>query len=158
MRCTKDANHRRRQHRQDRRQGPQGGLTLIEVMLALSILAAGLLAMLTVNIHAFRGGAQGHHVSEAARIAQDQMEILQRTPWVGLPVSAWSALTPVNGTISGAGVTVPQVYNWQFRVTAFPADPALRLVDVQVFWREPNQPAASPNKRYAMSSTRFNAP
>ena len=45
------------------------GFTLIEAMIAMSILAFGLLALAAMQLHAMKGGASGRNTSEAADIA-----------------------------------------------------------------------------------------
>ena len=56
-------------------------MTLLEVMIALAVLAMGLLAMLAMQISAMRGGKYGRHTTEAAQLARDQMEYLHRLDW-----------------------------------------------------------------------------
>lgn len=133
------------------------GLTLIEVMVALTILAVGLLGMLVMQTNAMQGSRHGRQVSEAARFAQEQMEFLQRQPWAAIPPSAWSAPRTVQGPVNGAGLTVPQNYQVTWRVQAGP-DPALRLVDVQVAWIAPDAPVGAAGSLYAISSVRHNDP
>ena len=133
------------------------GLTLLELMVALTILAVGLIGMLTMQTQALQGSRHGKHVSEAARVAEEQMEFLQRQPWLNIPPSAWSAPRTVQGPINGAGPSSPQSYNVTWRVQAGP-DADLRLLDVQVTWTKPDAPAGSPGSFYAISSVRHNDP
>jgi type IV pilus assembly protein PilV len=133
------------------------GLTLIELMVALTVLSLGLLGMLTMQTQALRGSAHGKHVSEAARVAEQQMEFLTRQPWAAIPPSAWSAPRAVNGPTGGAGPTAPQQYAVTWRVQAGP-DADLRLLDVQVTWRDPELPVGAPGGMYAISSVRHNDP
>lgn len=137
-----------------------GGMTLLEVMVAMAILAGGLLAMLTMQITAMKGGRSGRDSTEAARIAQDQMEFLHRLAWTDPQAqpTAWTATVPVTGALSGAGPgAAAQNYNLQWRIQATP-DPNVRLIDVRVNWTEPGQPAGVPPRRYAISSARHNDP
>ena len=140
----------------------RAGLTMIEVIVALAILAGGLLTMLTMQISAMRGGRQGRDHTEAARIAQDRMEFLHRVDFTDPQVvpQAWTALVNVNGSVTGGGGGGPQIaqaYGLQYRVQAT-ADPNLRLIDVRVTWTEPGAPPAAPPRRYAVSSLRHNDP
>jgi Tfp pilus assembly protein PilV len=135
---------------------------MIEVIVALAILAGGLLTMLTMQISAMRGGRQGRDHTEAARIAQDQMEFLHRVDFADPLVSpqAWTPLVAVNGAVTGGGgggAQLAQVYNLQYRVQAT-ADANLRLIDVRITWTEPGAPVAAPPRRYAVSSLRHNDP
>ena len=133
------------------------GLTLLELMVALTILAVGLLGMLTMQTQALQGSRHGKHVSEASRVAEEQMEFLQRQPWDDIPPSAWSAPRVVQGPINGAGPSLPQSYNVIWRVQAGP-ETTLRLLDVQVTWTTTDAPAGSPGSLYAISSVRHNDP
>ena len=130
-------------------------------MIALSILAVGLLAMLAVQISALRQGRMGRHVTQAAQVARDAMELLQRVDWTDprLAPTAWTALQPVTTVVQSAGGPAQeQVFNVQWRITNDVADANLRLLDVRVLWNESGQGAAAPPRRYAMSSIRHNDP
>ena len=133
------------------------GLTLLELMVALTILAVGLLGMLSMQTQALQGSRHGKHVSEAARVADEQMEFLLRQPWDDIPLSGWSAPRVVQGPINGTGPNVAQTYNVTWRVQAGP-DAELRRLDVQVAWTTPDAPAGSPGSMYAISSIRHNDP
>jgi type IV pilus assembly protein PilV len=150
---------RTNRRRNPRRNGLEAerGLSLLEVMVALTILAVGLLGMLTMQMQALNGSRQGKHVSEAARVAEQQMEFLQRQPWAAIPPSAWSAPRTVQGPMNGAGPTVAQPYNVSWRVQAGP-DASLRLLDVQVTWTTPDAPVGAPASFYAISSVRNAGP
>jgi len=115
--------------------------------------------MLTMQIQASRGSRAGRDVTEAARIAQDQMELLHRLPWAGIPATAWTPNVQVNGVSAQTtgGPFVAQVFNVQFRIQAVAGDTNLRQLDVRVTWTEPNQGGAAP-RRYAMSTIRHNDP
>ena len=133
------------------------GLTLLELLVAMTILAIGLIGLLAMQTQALQGSRHGRHVSEAARVAEQQMEFLQRQPWAAIPPSAWSAPRTVNGPSNGAGPSAAQAYSIIWRVQAGP-DPALRLIDVQVNWISPQAPVGSPGSTYAISSVRHNDP
>jgi Tfp pilus assembly protein PilV len=135
---------------------------MLEVMISLAILAGGLLAMLALQISAMRQGRVGRDFTEAAFIAQDRMEQLQRLGWADPQVqpTGWTAVVNRQGALTGGGgggAQVAEVYGVQERITAT-ADANLRLIDVRVTWVEPNAPAAAPAKRYAISSQKYNSP
>ena len=137
-----------------------GGLTLLEVVVALGILAVGLLSMLAMQIHALQQGRVGRDVTEAAMIAQQQMENLHRIAWAAAAPVPWQAPQAVNGATTGGGgpgAQLAQVFNLTWRIQAT-ADPNVRLVDVQVTWAEPNDPPGAPPRRYAMSTARHDDP
>ena len=66
--------------RSDTTRRRRAGFSMIEMMLALVILAGGLLAMLSVQVQALKQGRYGRHTTEAMQIARDQMELLMRLP------------------------------------------------------------------------------
>lgn len=140
-----------------RRRKRRAGLSMVELLLALTVLALGLIGMLTMQTLALQGSQHGKNVSEAARVAEEQMEWLQRQDWAAIPVSPWSAPRLVQGPAIGAPNEVPQTYSVIWRVQAGP-NAALRTIDVQVTWTPPEAPAAAPPRLYAVSSVRHNDP
>jgi prepilin-type N-terminal cleavage/methylation domain-containing protein len=137
----------------------KGGFTLIEAMVALTILAVGLLGMLGLQLRAMERAEWGRHSSEAARIVGDKLEELNRVSW-GDPLlqpTAWTVGNAVALTIqSPTGAVQQQSFNLQWRVTADAADTSLRHVDVRATWMEKDQRAGALPRRYAASTTRFN--
>lgn len=152
---------RRRSFRRRAAGRAESGLTLLEVMISLSILAVGLLAMLAMQASALKQGRYGRHTTMGAQIARDEMELLKRVPWADprIQPTGWTAPTAVPVTVqTPAGAIQEQVFNVSRRVTQDPADANLRLVDVRVTWVEPTMPPNAPPRRYAMSSVRHNDP
>jgi type II secretory pathway pseudopilin PulG len=143
--------------RTSRRAKRLAGLSLIELMIAMTVLALGLIAMLTMQTVALQGSRHGKQTSEAASVAEQQMQWLQRQAWAAIPVSAWSAPRAVLGPPVGGQSGAPQSYAVSWRVQAGP-DTSLRLIDVQVTWITPESPAATPPSLYAFSSVRHNDP
>ena len=136
-------------------------MTLLEVMIALAVLAVGLLAMLAVQVSAMRSGKYGRHTTQAAQLARDQMELLHRLEWADpqMAPTAWTAPVPTPVTVQSAGGPQQEmIYNVSYRITNDAVDPNLRLVDVRVTWTEMNAPAGAPPRRYAMSTIRHDDP
>jgi prepilin-type N-terminal cleavage/methylation domain-containing protein len=142
-------------------------MTLIEVMIALAVLAIGLLAMLAMQVSAMRSGKYGRHTTQAAQLARDQMEYLHRLDWADplMAPTAWTAPTfmgtagPVNVVVQSAnGPQQEMNYTVSHRITNDAVDANLRLLDVRVNWTELNAPAGAPPRRYAMSTIRHNDP
>ena len=137
----------------------RSGFSLIEMMFALTILAGGLLAMLTAQVSALKQGKYGRHATEAAQVARDQMEYLLRLPWAAAAVQPtnWTVATPVSLKFQDdAGQVQQQVFNisWRIQAAAFSAD--IRTVDVRVLWTEAEAAAGSPTRRYVISSNKNN--
>jgi prepilin-type N-terminal cleavage/methylation domain-containing protein len=143
------------------RRRARAGFSMIEMMFAMVILAAGLLAMLTSQIHALKQGKYGRHTTEAMQIARDQMERLVRLPWgdAAVAVQGWTAPNAVTLAFQNdQGDVVQQQFNVSYRVTAAAAPLAteLRLIDVDVQWNEADADPAAPARRYVLSSTKKN--
>jgi prepilin-type N-terminal cleavage/methylation domain-containing protein len=134
-----------------RRTRSRSGFSLIELMIALVILAVGLLTLASAQIHAMAGGRSGKHLSQAVTIAQQQMELSQRIAWANLPTSGWSSVGTVDNDIEGPTTMTEQSYAVSQRVTDLVLS-QLRSVEVQVAWNEPRRG----NRSYTLSSVRFN--
>ena len=138
------------------------GLTLVEVMIALAILAVGLLAMLAMQIQAMTGGKRGRHSSTAALIAQRQMETFHRLAWIDAAIQdtgGWvMGADTVTSDVQGAAYGTEQTYNVDWRIQDHPTNNLLREIDVRVTWYEPKDPPppAAPRHRYAVSGFRYN--
>ena len=135
----------------------RGGVTLIELMVALTVLAFGLnyptpLVLLAL-IHALRGSTTGRHQTMAASIAQSQMEQLQRVSWndPSLNPGGWTAPIVVNQVVEAPVNMIEQTYALSWRVTDLVVGQR-RSIDVRVTWNDPNRP----NRSYAVSSVRYN--
>lgn len=61
--------------------GPNNGFSLIEVLLAMVILAVGLLAVAQLQVHAIRGLGFARHLSIATQLAGQQLEFLRSLPY-----------------------------------------------------------------------------
>ncbi len=130
-----------------RTQRRSAGFSLLEALIALSILGVGLLALAAMQLHAMRGGESGRRTSEAAAIAQARMEQLQRATWTDVaPTGGWTA----GSTISSPGQSGVD-YEVRWRVADVVAG-STRTIDVQVNWDEPERGSRS----LAISSMRFN--
>jgi prepilin-type N-terminal cleavage/methylation domain-containing protein len=141
----------------------RAGFTLVEVMIAMVLLAFGLLAMLALQLHAMRGGQVGRHYTGAAQVARDRMELLQRLPWDHadvMPTGGWVADGNVTANVEHEtlGQAAEMVYARDYRIVADAAQPLqLRHIDVRVTWYEESDPGppAPPRRRYAITSVRF---
>jgi len=59
----------------------QSGFTILEVMIAISILAIGLLAVFSGQNMAIRGNDRASHLTEGMTLAQDKLEELLASPY-----------------------------------------------------------------------------
>jgi prepilin-type N-terminal cleavage/methylation domain-containing protein len=96
----------------------KGGFTILEVMVAISILAVGLMAIFTAQSRSIRGNTDANRQTEAMTFAQDRMEELLALPYEDL-----------DGT--GSPVTAPGGYEVAWTVTEY-ASENYKLIEVEV--------------------------
>jgi type IV pilus modification protein PilV len=146
-----------------RRTRTSAGLSLLEVMIAMTILAVGLLGMLSMQLQAMSSTSTGRHVTDAARIGLDQLETLKYQSWASTAPTAWTAPVVVTGAeavapvavVAGAPAAVPQAFNISWRISAVAGLVDARQIDVRVTWRENGDHAGMPPRRYAVSSFKY---
>ncbi len=143
----------------------QRGFTLIEVMAAMAMLGFGLLALSTLQIRAMKEGGSGWRTNQAAVIARDALEVVQRLPWAQVAATGGFAAPPwisfggypagdIPVTVAGSGSTTNlfEVYSVRWRVTDNGGSAFLRDVDIQVSWNEDH----FPNRQLTLSTLRYN--
>ena len=64
------------------------GFSLIEVVIALFILAIALLALAGLMVSTTKNNSFGGHMTEAATFAQDKLEQLRAAPWASIVAGA----------------------------------------------------------------------
>jgi prepilin-type N-terminal cleavage/methylation domain-containing protein len=160
---------------QDRRS--RAGFTLIELMITLTVLGTGLLAMLVLQTQALADGARGKHTSGAAMVARDQLERIQNTPFSDddLQPTDWADPPWLDNTgdpdlsagevavrvTQPGGTVIEQVYTVWYKVIADPGGNAdLRFVDLEVVWQEAgisnNRPTRTGQPTVALSTLLVN--
>lgn len=142
-----------------------GGFTLVEVLIAVTILAVGILGVAGLAGTAIRSSGYTQALTQATNLAQERIEALQSVPFNN--VEATDAVTtspfdlrrtctgptgPVNlpvytCTPTVAAVTVGnKTFTWAYTVTyidlngdgtASPATDGLKRVDVTISWTDP---------------------
>lgn len=103
------------------------GFSLIEVVIALFILAICLLALAGLMVTTARNTSFGGHMTEAAIFAQDKLEQLRGAPWTGIIAGADTAL-------GATGIS----YARSWTVTANPTNDQ-RGVTVTMNWTDPTK-------------------
>ena len=151
-------------HRHER--GSQG-FTLIEVMLALVILAVGMLTLAVMQLQALKQGSQGKHTGDATAIARSFLEQTNRLPWSVLstaqtaggwqtPGADWPGQPASTVTVNrpdGLAASTEHTYTITWQVTDIGAAPVcLRDVQVKVSWTEDGSSTA---KQHIIGTRRY---
>lgn len=143
------------------RRGSTDGFSLLEVVIAMAILAFGLLTLALMQMQALTQASAGRHTAEGARVARSYLEQVHRIPWSVLEGStgagwedpAWAAADASYDTRvdSPAGGTVNEhTYNVQWQVTN--VSTCLRDVQVRVAWQEED---VSAGKQLVLATRRY---
>ncbi len=103
------------------------GFSLIEVMIALFILAISLLGLAGLMVATTRNNSFGGHMTEAATFAQDKLEQLRASPWAGIMAGA--------DTVGGTGISTGISYARSWTVTPNP-DGTQRWIRITINWTD----------------------
>ncbi len=144
----------------------RAGFSLIELMIAITILSFGILSMTLMQLTALKQGSAGRHTVDAAAVGRTYLEQVHRLPWAvlttiqdtGWATPAWAGVrssidTAVN---SPDGVTqIENTYNVQWRVVSIvPAAPCMVDVEMRVTWVE--TPEVGQTKVLDLATRRYN--
>ena len=113
----------------------QKGLSLIELMIAMSVLALGMLAAASMQYSAVRNNTTGNVHTQAAMLAEAQLEILknQDIDSAALAPGDYSDPTPIDENGNPGGI-----YNRSWRID--PLGASARRIRVTVQWRKFGDP------------------
>lgn len=124
----------------------RGGFTLIEVLVALTILAVGLLALALLQTTAIKGNAVASKSTIATQLGQDQLETFRHVAWgtvVSSPAGGYDTgtMTPVYTAFPGSEGSVFNVGGANFYLAWLVTNttPTLRTVTVWVCWQDDRQ-------------------
>lgn len=106
----------------------QGGFTLVELLIAMALSTVGLLGLLALQMIAINGNMMSRNFGEAIGIAQQRLEVAERTPYASLATLAESATANIDPTTDVAGTATQAIYTRTTTVTAN----ADNTTDVQV--------------------------
>jgi len=79
------------------------GFTLIEILIALTILSVAFLALAGLMAQTTRNNSFGGRITEAATFGQDKLEELRAASWV--------AITPGSDTMNSNGMNYSRTWN-----------------------------------------------
>jgi len=106
------------------------GFTLLEVLVALVILAVGLLATAKMEVTSVRGNFFSHYLMQGSIVAQDRLEFLDNLPYSS-PLLAAGSHSDGTANIPGSGI----VFNRLYRVTD--NNPAgYKIINYTVTWND----------------------
>jgi prepilin-type N-terminal cleavage/methylation domain-containing protein len=119
------------------------GFTLVEVLVALTVIAVGVVSLAQLALTARGAANSAWMVTTASVLAQDQMERLRATGWPSASTTWCCDFFDGNGEwlASGGDPPVGTTYARRWSVTPLPADPSSACV-LQV-WITSRRPAGS---------------
>ena len=88
------------------KQRREAGFTLLEVIIAISILSVGLLAVASMQTAAIRGNDNAYRITEGATLAQDRLEYLLARPYDDPLLSIGTGKADPSPTIPTPGYTI----------------------------------------------------
>jgi prepilin-type N-terminal cleavage/methylation domain-containing protein len=144
----------------------QRGVTLVEMMVALGIMAFGILTMALMQLAALKQGTQGQHTTDAAAVGRTYLEQVHRLPWSELTTAvaagdwtnpSWlganSSVTLALDTPTTSSAAPGQTYAVAWRVTDVAGNTCLRDVEIRITWNE--EDFAAP-RTITLSTRRYN--
>jgi type IV pilus assembly protein PilV len=123
------------------------GFTLIEVMIALVILAVGLLALMTLQIVSIRANAFSSEMTYAGMLAQSRLERIRNTPYDN--VNPGTVTDTVDATTSTKGMA----YTVQTTVDDNTPATDMKTITLRIDWT--GTPAGSAGGSTANFTTSF---
>ena len=106
------------------------GFSLIEVLVALVILAIALLALAGLMVTTTKNNSWGGHLTEAATFAQDKLEQLRATPFGMIALNTTQTDNPVGST----GITYTR--SWVAVPNIPPPGNTLDVITITVSWAD----------------------
>ena len=125
--------------------GSAAGFSLIEVMIAIAVVAVGLLGIAAMQLKALRGGQSGRVFTQASEFAHDQLEQLRAQSVGNLTATGdppdWSPPTALTAQVRNekGNDIVTQTFQRSQRIAN--AGNNLWTIDVRVQWTNRNSDA-----------------
>ena len=127
------------------RQSTEGGFTLIDVLIGISIFAIGILAVASMQYRTVRNTTVANLTSQATMLAHEKMEEIKTAPFADL-------VNEVENNIDGEG-NAGGIFNRTTTITtpAAPLGDHVRQVQVQVQWNA----AHGGNRTFVLNSLTY---
>jgi prepilin-type N-terminal cleavage/methylation domain-containing protein len=131
------------------------GFTLIEVMIALVILAVGLLALMTMQIVSIRANAFSSEMTYSTMLAQQQLETLRNLPFTD--ANLFGTTPPTPPTLHTLPLPIIDAkggsYSVSWQVEDTTAD--MKTITLDVTWQSRRQGEASQTSEQQTVRTRM---
>ncbi len=108
----------------------QKGFTLLELLIALVILAIGLLGLAGLHVAAIKGNVSGFKLSTASAVAQERIEDLKA---MDATAAALSAGIHADGNVAVQGIVYTRTYTIQDNTPV----PGTSTITFTISWTEP---------------------
>ncbi len=112
------------------------GFTMLELVIAMGILATGLLAVAAAQLGALHSSARSRSLIDAIHLAQSQMEALQAMPLASLPATGADPDNPIDrdGGPLDPGALDQTSFNRSWTITTDSPVPGITDISVRVQW------------------------
>lgn len=106
----------------------QGGFTIIELLIALTVLIIGLTGIVQLQMSGVRASSYSRHATEASVLAEDRMEVLRTAPL---------AAGTTTDTTDAQGIVDPDDEGYYTREsTVTDLGSGMWDIEVKITWRE----------------------
>ncbi len=116
---------------------PPHGFTLIEVMIALTIMSVGVLSIGMAQLSALKLSTMSSRLSQGMYLAEEQMEIFRSTPWGPTFTTAATNVPDPGGLITPVQGDSAQ-FNRSWTITPNAPPHGLTGITVTVVWTNSN--------------------
>lgn len=111
----------------------ESGFTLLEVMVALGLLAFGLLAVAAAQLGALRLSSRSKNLTHAMHLAQQQVEVFSAIGQANLPADG-TYNDPNNPIASAEGGADQSTYNRRWTIQSNSPFPGITSIVIEVDW------------------------
>jgi type IV pilus assembly protein PilV len=108
------------------------GFSLVEFMIAISILAIGLLALVGLQSTSIRGNASSKNKNSAILLAEKKMEELKNTAFTSLSIGTTNDLNNPLTSSDGSGGT----FNRSWTIQTYSGSANMKQITVTLSWTE----------------------